>query len=183
MIPTNPASCRRRESRCAVSPRLRSSGRRSSPDGASCPRDDACPLQRMEAVREAGAFTGRELLAAVRQLLWIHRQTQAAHAVDGGRVVHLAEKLPLLESDAVLAGDRSAKPDAEADDFCSEHLGAIVRARFAAIVEDQRMEVAVAGMKDVGDANAVLPRQRLDGDQRLAKACARNDPILDDEVG
>ena len=73
-----------------------------------------------------------------------------------GLAVHLAEELPLLEADAVLAGDRAAEADAQAQDLRGEHLGAIVRAGLAAVEEDERVQVAVAGVEHVGDADAVL---------------------------
>ena len=87
-----------------------------------------------------------------------------------GLVVHLAEELPLLQADAVLAGDRAAEADAEAEDLGRQDLGAIVRARLAAVVENQRVQVAVARVEDVGDANAVLARQCLDRRRALHRA-------------
>ena len=65
----------------------------------------------------------------------------------------------------------------------AQRLGAIVRAGVAAVEQDQRVQVAVAGVEDVGDADAVLAAERLDADQRLAEAAARHDAVLDDEVG
>ena len=87
--------------------------------------------------------------------------TQAAHAVEIRGAVHLAEKGALLEADAVLAGDRSAEADAQAEDLGGQDFGAIVRACLTAIVEDQRVQVAVAGMEHVGDADAVCARHAL----------------------
>ena len=78
----------------------------------------------------------------------------------------------------MLAGDRSAERDAQPEDLGGQRLGAIVRAGLASVEEDQRMQVAVAGVEDVGDADAVLRRQLLDGDQRLTqpRCAARRRP-------
>ena len=124
----------------------------------------------------------RELLAGVGDPVRIHREADPPHAVEIGLAVHLAEELPLLEPDAVLAGDRSAQADAQAQDLRRQDLRAIVRAGLAAVVEDERVEVAVAGVEHVGDADAVRSRQRFDGRQRLAQPGTRDDAVLHDEV-
>ena len=59
----------------------------------------------------------------------------------------------------MLAGQHAADLDAELQDLGAELLGAVEFARLVGIVEDQRMQIAVAGMKDVGDAQAVFLRQ------------------------
>ena len=71
---------------------------------------------------------------------------------------HVRQILALLHADAVLAGDRAAHLDAHAQDSAGERLGALQRARLAAIVKDERMQVAVARMKHVGAADARLAR-------------------------
>ena len=78
-------------------------------------------------------------------------------SIDGSSS-HLGEELQLLQANAVFAGDRAAEADAKADDFGGEDLGAIVCARFAAVIQNQWMQVPVTSMEDVGDANAMLTR-------------------------
>ena len=113
-------------------------------------------LERMQAVRvSAGAVALREHLAAVGDVVRIHRPVQPLHAVHVVGPVHLGEERALLEADAVLAGDRAAERDAHPQDLGGQRLGAIVRAGDAAVEEDQRVQVAVAGVEDVGDAHAV----------------------------
>ena len=83
---------------------------------------------------------------------------QAHHAVDLVGVEHVGEILELLDADAVLAGDRAAHLDAQPQDAAGQGLGAFERARFAAIKEDQRMQIAVAGVEDVGARAGRLSR-------------------------
>ena len=83
----------------------------------------------------------------------------------------------------MFAGDRAAESDAQPQDVGGQRLGALEGARLTAVVEDERVQVAVAGVEHVGHAHAVLRRQLLDGDQRLAQLRARHHAVLDDEVG
>ena len=72
---------------------------------------------------------------------------------------HRRHQVALLDADAVLAGEHAADLDAQLQDVGAERLGALQLARLVGVVEDQRMQVAVAGMEHVGDAQAVLLRQ------------------------
>ena len=76
-----------------------------------------------------------------------------------GLVEHRAHQVALFDADAVLAGQHAADLDAEPQDVGAERLGALDLARLVGVVEDQRMEIAVAGMKHIGDAEPVLLRQ------------------------
>ena len=74
-------------------------------------------------------------------------------------VEHLRHQVALLDADAVLAGQHAADLDAEPQDVGAESLGRLELARLVGVIEDQRMQIAVAGMEDVGDAQPVLLRQ------------------------
>ena len=73
-----------------------------------------------------------------------------------GLAEHDAHEVALLDADPMLAGQNAAHPDAEAQDFGAEFLGFFQFARRIGVIEDQRMQVAVAGVKYVGDGQAVL---------------------------
>ena len=73
-----------------------------------------------------------------------------------------AHLVDFFDADTVLAGDGAAVGDAQFEDFAAERLGAGKFARLVGIEQDQRMQVTVAGMKDVGAAQAVLLGQPLD---------------------
>ena len=83
----------------------------------------------------------------------------------------------------MLAGDRAAQADAQAQDVGGQRLGPLERTGLASVVEDERMQVAVAGMEHVGHAHAVLGRELLDGDECVAELRARHHAVLHDEVG
>ena len=76
----------------------------------------------------------------------------------------------------MLAGDRAAELDAEGEDLGGQLLGALDGAVLAAVEEDQRMQVAVAGVEDVGDPDAALGAEAVDFAQRLAEAGAGTTP-------
>ena len=74
----------------------------------------------------------------------------------GGGELH-AHQLALLDADAMLAGQAAAELDAQLENLRAAQLGALELARIVGVVEDQRMQIAVAGMEDIGDAEAVAP--------------------------
>ncbi len=77
---------------------------------------------------------------------------------------HLRHQVALLDADAMLAGEHAADLDAKPQNVGAEFFGALEFVRIVRIEEDERMQIAVAGMKDIGDAQAVLPP--------TARACA-----------
>src|SRR6478672_1088367 len=136
----------------------------------------------MQTVREARLIARPELLAAIGDSGWIHRIAEPAHAVQVSLAVHLTEEPALFESDAVLARNRSAQADTQADDLGRELLGTIVRARLASVVQDQWVQVPVARVEDIGDADTVACGHRFDLRQGLTQARARHHAILHDEI-
>ena len=64
--------------------------------------------------------------------------------------------LRLVRADAVLAGDRAAVLDAQVEDRARHLLGPLGLARHGVVEEHQRVQVAVAGVEDVGHPDAVL---------------------------
>ncbi len=90
---------------------------------------------------------------------------------------HHRHQVALLDADAVLAGQHAADLDAELQDFRAERLGLVELARLVGVVEDQRMQVAVAGMEHVGDAQAVVLRQFADALEHLRQPRARDGAV------
>ena len=66
-----------------------------------------------------------------------------------------SHQVALLDADAVLAGQAAADRDAQLQDLGAGKLGPVRLVGVVGIVEDQRMQVAVAGVEDVGDLEAV----------------------------
>ena len=91
-----------------------------------------------------------------------------------GLVEHLAHQVALLDPDPVLAGQHAADRDAEPQDVGAERLGPLDLAGLVGVVEDERVQIAVAGMEHIGDAQPVLRRQVADPRQHLGQAAARD---------
>jgi hypothetical protein len=67
--------------------------------------------------------------------------------------------------------------NAQLEDLVASLLGPVGLDRIVGIVEHQRMQVAVTGVEDVGDAQVVLVANVRDGNQHLAQLAKRNHPI------
>ena len=66
-----------------------------------------------------------------------------------------AHQVALLHADAMLAGQAAADLDAELQDVGAELSRRVEAGRVVGVEHDQRMQVAVAGMEDVGDLQPV----------------------------
>src|SRR5579862_10071441 len=100
-----------------------------------------------------------ELLAGVEQPIGIEGAFDAQLLIEIRFVEHRSHEIALLDADAVLAAQNAADLDAIAHDIGAAGLGGLELARLVRIVEDERMEIAVAGVKDIGDAQPVLRRE------------------------
>src|SRR3546814_2146453 len=69
---------------------------------------------------------------------------------------HLGHQVALLDADTVFAGEHPADLDAQPQNVAAERLGAIEFAGLVGVIEDQRMQVAVAGMEHVRYPEAVF---------------------------
>ena len=91
--------------------------------------------------------------------------------------------LALSDAHPVLAGDRAAVRDAQVEDRAGHLLGrARPRPRHRVVEEHQRVQVAVAGVEDVGHPDAGVGRQRRDRPQHLRQRGPRDHPVLHDVV-
>ena len=98
---------------------------------------------------------------------------------------HLRHQIALFDADAMLAGEHAADLDAEPQDIGAEGLRLVQLARPVGIVEDQRMEIAVAGVEHIGDPQPVArgelahagqhPRQLLAGNGAVHAVVIRRD--------
>src|SRR5690349_10015471 len=120
------------------------------------------------------AMQHREHLAGVEQAFGIERAFQALlmRKVDLGE--HLAHEVALLDADAVLAGQHTAHTDAQPQNVGSEGLGAVELLLLAGIEQDQRMEVAVARMEDIGAGKAVFGGEIRHGAKDCGQVPARD---------
>ncbi len=100
---------------------------------------------------EAGC--GEEFFG-VRDVVGIERVANAVHGGEVGLGEHVAHDALLFPADAVFPGDGAAGVNAELKDFVGEIERAFFFAGVRGVVEDHRVEIAVAGVEDVGDAQA-----------------------------
>ena len=70
----------------------------------------------------------------------------------------------------MFAGQDAAEFDAAAQDIGAEGFRPLHLAGLVGIVENQGMQIAVASMKHIGDAQIVLGREIADPRQRLGSA-------------
>src|SRR6185436_8435212 len=68
------------------------------------------------------------------------------------------------------------------EDLARQLLGALGLALDGAVVADEGVEVAVAGVEDVGHLHVVLGRELIDAVEHLGQLRARDDAVLDEVV-
>ena len=140
---------------------------------AECPGTARCAGMHMHAAELGAAVQRRKHLAGIEQALGVEGAFEPLLLVEVDLGEHRRHQVALLDADAVLAGQHAADLDAEPQDVGAERLGALEFARLVGVVEDERMQVAVAGVEHVGDAQAVFLRQLAHALRAPAAACAR----------
>src|SRR5271167_4294869 len=116
----------------------------------------------------------RKYLPGVEEALLVESAFEPLLLVQVALVEHRVHEVALLDADPVLAGQDSADLDAEPEDVGAERLRALEFAGLVGVVEDQRMQISVAGVKHVGDAQAVSRFHLPHAQEDVADALARN---------
>src|SRR5262249_6556825 len=80
-----------------------------------------------------------------------------------------AQPWSLQATDAVLPGDRSAQADGEVHDLAEREMGPLGHGRVGGVEHDERMRVAVAGMRDHRDHQVALGGDPRDSDDQVAQ--------------
>ncbi len=115
----------------------------------------------------------------------MERVEGAADAVHGGEVgfgEHFGHHFLFVLADAVFAGDGAAGGDADFEDARGERFGGVLLAGDAAVVEDHGMKIAVACMKNIGDAEACFAAELFNFGEDARQGGAGDDAVLDDVV-
>lgn len=111
----------------------------------------------MHATEFGASVQGRDRLAAIEQPVWIEGVLDQMKLPEfGGRELH-AHLVDLLDTDAMFAGDGAAYLHAQFENPVAEFLRAFELSWAIGIVKDERMQVAIAGVKHVGNGKSVLP--------------------------
>ena len=113
----------------------------------------------------------------------IEGTTNAVHGGEVGFGEHFRHHVLLLFPDAVFAGDRTARGETEFEDLEREGFGSFFLTRDVAIVEDERVEIAVTSVENIGDAKAGLRTEASDFGHDLRERGAWDDAVLHDVVG
>src|SRR2546425_80869 len=79
--------------------------------------------------------------------LWIEGAADPVHRLQVGLVEHLRHERSLVGADAMLTGDRSAETQTDAKNLASDVLGKLLLPRHFGVVQNERMEIAIARVK------------------------------------
>src|SRR5262249_6027634 len=90
----------------------------------------------------------------------------------------LRHEIDLFDTDAMFARDAAAAADALFQDFVTRLEYALDLFRVALVEQENRMDIAVAGVEDVGDAELVLAADALDLAENVRQLSARHDAVL-----
>ena len=112
----------------------------------------------MQPAELGAAMELREHLAGVQQTVRVEGAFEALLMGEVGFVEHCSHEVALFDADPVLAGQHAADRNAQPEDVGTEGLGLLDLARLVGVVENERVQIAVAGMKHIGDAQPVLRR-------------------------
>src|SRR5208337_4252069 len=119
----------------------------------------------------------REHLSGVEKTFGIESAFEALLLIEIALIEHRVHEIALLHADPMFARQDAADLDAETKDVGAKRLGLVELARLVRVIEDQRMEISIAGMKDVRHAQAVSRLHLLHALQHGADLLARNRPV------
>src|ERR1044072_2948225 len=140
-------------------------------------RERHAPGMHMHAAELGAAVQRWKHLAGVEQSLGVEGAFEPLLLVEVALGKPARHQGSFLDADTVLAGEHAADLDAELEDLGAELLGALQFARLVGIIEDQRMQVAVAGVKHIGDAQPELLGELARALQDQRQLGARNGAV------
>src|SRR5262245_34661616 len=124
----------------------------------------------MRAVR-SGHFAAQprrgEDLARIAEASRVERVAYALHQREIVRAEHPRHVAVLVGADAVLASQRSAGLDTVGEDFRRDFDRLVRLPWYPLVVADQRMQIAVAGVKHVADRQTRSPFEIADAREHL----------------
>src|SRR5262245_59673784 len=131
----------------------------------------------MQAPKLGAAVQRRENLAGIEQAALVEGAFEPLLMLEIGIREHRRHRIALLDPDTVLAGEHAPHLDAVLEDVGPEAFRLLELARLVAIVENERVEIAVAGMEHVGDAQPVALGQFAHAPEHLRQARPRDGAV------
>src|SRR5262249_32061878 len=143
--------------------------------------DFSCTGRRRFADLGAAAARGK-YLGGVKKPVGIEDLFDAHHGLEVRVSEYEIHEIFFLESDAMFAAQRTAHLDAKLHDLLAHAENLFHLLRITAVKENQRMQVAVACVKYVGNAKAVMLRHSVYRNENFGKPCAGDDSVHGDHV-
>src|SRR5581483_643021 len=128
------------------------------------------------------AFRSRKHLVRVATVLWIENAPQRAHRIQVVLRKLFFHEIDFFDADAVLAGHAAAEFDALAQNVMSGGESTPHLVRIAFIIKHERMNVAVAGVENIRDAQPMPLTARADETHHLRQFAARHHAVLRQEI-
>ena len=125
----------------------------------------------------AATFVEREDFAGVEIACGIEGVVDAAHQSEVGIGEEQRHEFGFFHAHAVFSRERASDFDTITNDFGGGLHGAFELSAVARVEENNRMEIAVASVKDVADLKAELRADVLDAREGLRKFGTRDDAV------
>src|SRR5204862_4267373 len=112
----------------------------------------------------------------------IEDPAQGPHGIEIILCELLLHEINLFDTNAVLAGNAAAEFNAFFQNVLARREGLRHLVRLAFIIKNQRMNIAVAGMKDIRDAQTKFLARALNETHDFRHSRARDDSVLREEI-
>src|ERR1700722_2948562 len=133
--------------------------------------------------RFTAAFAEWENFPGIQRALRIERVVDAAHEIEIRIGEEKRHEFAFFHADAVFAGEAAADFDAVTNDLRGGFQRTLELFVVAKIVENDGMEIAIAGVEDVADVESELSADFLDAAERLRELRTRDYPVEDIYAG
>ena len=131
----------------------------------------------MQPAEFGAAVQLRENFSGIEQAFGVERTLHPLLLIEVDLREHHRHQVALLHADAVLAGEHAADLDAQLEDLGAEFLRLLQLAWNIGIIENERMQIAVAGMEHIGDPQTVFCRHLFHALENQRQLRARNGAI------
>jgi hypothetical protein len=132
----------------------------------------------MRPVRLRGSARRPKDLLGIERALPVEDLAHPRHCGKILRRIDRGHRLALFESDAVLARNRTAQIDRHAQDLVAGFDHGRNLFLISLVIADQRVQITVTGMEDIGHGEVMVSRNAFDGVERSRERAAPHADIL-----